>query len=280
MEMPEVTDVLVVESEGQAAEAVVDLLQEAVESDPCARIGTATGGTMIPIYREIASRCAEQRLSLAQVEAFQLDEYHPIDPWQPQSYRSSMKKHLVEVTDLPPTHMHVLNGATHDPAATCARWDHWLLEAPIRLQLCGIGVRCHVAFVEAREKADRALRDSRTMLVDLDESTLRENARFFAPDEAQPTQALTVGIGTLLEVVQHFVLVAFGTKKSAAIANTLLGEVDDRCPASYLREAEGRVTVVLDHPAAATFLARVHQRGAVPGFLNLHALPALRRAVQ
>ena len=269
--MREKVDVIVAESEGHAARIVADLLAETLKANPKARLGTATGGTMLPIYREMASRCAEREMSLAKVETFQLDEYI-IDPWHPQSYRVFMRKHLVDVTDLPPTNMHVLNGATRDHKETCARWDQWLREAPIDFQLLGIGVEGHVAFVEARKEGGKALRNFGTTLVELSESTLRENRRFFGPEEEQPRCALSVGIGTLLKVVRHFVLAAFGPKKSAAIAAALLDDVGDRCPASYIREASGRSTVILDPAAAATLLARLRKQGEMPKYLNVRCL--------
>ncbi|NCO40443.1 MAG: hypothetical protein COZ06_05900 [Armatimonadetes bacterium CG_4_10_14_3_um_filter_66_18] len=106
--MPEVTHVHIVESEEDGARLVANLVQEVVDSNPAARLDTATGGTMEPVCRQLASRYAEGLLSLAGVETFQLDEYYPIDPWHLQSYRVFIRKHLVEVTDLPLASAHVL----------------------------------------------------------------------------------------------------------------------------------------------------------------------------
>lgn len=270
--MPEVIEVFLVECRSVAARHTVDLIAQTLAAKPGARFGSATGGTMEPVYAEIASRYAERQLSLAKAEIFQLDEYYPIEPWHPQSYRTFLRQRVVDVTDLPRSGLNVLNGATSDPKRTCAWWDQKLKERPVDLQLLGIGVEGHIAFVEAGAEGARELPKSGTSLVKLHESTIRANSRYFGPDETQPTQALSVGIGTLLETVEHFVLLAFGSEKSRPMAAALLGDVSDASPASYVREAKGKTTVLLDHAAAADLLAGIQKQGGAPPHLSIKCL--------
>jgi len=270
--VPEVIEVFLTESRDAAARYTVDQIAQTLAAKPDARFGSATGGTMEPVYAEIASRYAERQLSLAKAEIFQLDEYYPIEPWHSQSYRTFLRQRVVDVTDLPRSGLNVLNGATSDPQRTCAWWDQKLKERPVDLQLLGIGVEGHIAFVEARPEPTRELPELGTSVVDLDESTIQANSRYFGPDETQPTQALSVGIGTLLEVVDQFVLLAFGSGKSEAMAAALLNDVSDLCPASYVREAKGKTTVLLDYAAATGLLAGIQKQGGAPAHLSIKCL--------
>lgn len=243
-------EVTVARSREEAVLLVADLLEETIRTNPSLNLGTATGGTMEPIYAELARRVKQGKINLRNVNAFQLDEYFPITPTHPQSYSFFLREHLVKVAGLPLENLHVPNGAASNPAQACRDWEEILKKNPIDLQLLGVGLNGHVAFIEPRREPTRELPEIRTSLVELEEVTIRANSRFFKPGEAQPHTAITVGLGTLLERVNEFVLVAFGKEKSEVIARALLGEVNDLCPASYLREARGRVSFILDKEAA------------------------------
>lgn len=269
--MEKKTEVFIAPTIERACIHIVDCFVLEMEGKERVNLGTATGSTMIPVYREVCSRVAEGELSLQNVYAYQLDEYYPIEPWNEQSYKFFLWKHLVNPTDMPKENLHVLNGLSRNPEETAARWDKILKDVGrIDFQIAGIGVKGHIAFMESNPQGGQKLRGSKTQLVDLDQSTIEANKRFFKEGEVQPTQALTVGLGTLLPIVRHWCLAAFGLKKSQAIATTLFDPIGDRCPASYIREGQ-RATVVVDKEAALDFLFRVQKEG-LPDYLTVECL--------
>jgi len=269
--MAQKIEVAIASTKEIASVYVVDSLSQLIGRKPNFVLGTATGETMIPIYQEICSMVAYGMLSLGDVSAYQLDEYYPIAPSSEQSYRYFLMKHLVQPTDMKKENLHVLNGLTKEPQKTCARWDERLVgTGGIDLQLLGIGVEGHIAFIEARRQEGRELQHEKTRLIDLADSTIEANRRFLKQRELQPTKALTVGLGTLLPLVNKFCLVAFGSNKSNAVADALLNPIGDLCPASYIREGK-RAMVVLDKESAVDLMFRMHN-SAIPKYLSIKCL--------
>jgi glucosamine-6-phosphate deaminase len=255
--MHKAVKVVIADSQQSAARFVVKQLAESLSMARRPRLGTATGATMRPIYTELVSQVQEGLICLAEVEAFQLDEYLGVPPWDERSYRAYLTKYF-SCTDLPLTRLHTLNGLTDDPEATCTRWDERYTASPITLQLFGIGPTGspHLAFAMPRSRDSRELLNIGTSVVELDQETKNANSKFFA-DGCVPTRALSWGFA-LLDYIEHSVLVAFGSGKSRSCKEALLGPIDDRCPASYLRMAKGHVTFVMDYAAAAEFICTIH----------------------
>lgn len=88
-----------------------------------------------------------------------------------------------------------------------------------------------------------------THCVDLTESTIQANARFFDKPEDVPTQAYTMGIGTIMRA-KRILLIASGKDKAAIVKEALFGPVRPQVPASIL-QLHPDVTVVLDEEAAS-----------------------------
>lgn len=230
---------------GAAAARAAALVADTVRANPRAVLGLATGGTMLPVYAELVRRHQAGTLSLAGVTSFNLDEYVGLSADHPASYHRVMAEALVARTDLRPEAVHLPRGDAPEAEAEARAYEARIAAAGgIDLQLLGLGANGHIGFNEPGSP-----HGSRTRTVELDEATRTANRRFFAVGTDVPRQAITMGIGTILDA-RACLLVATGPAKAPAVAAMLEGRIGPRCPASALR-THPRVTVLLDRAAAA-----------------------------
>ena len=219
----------------------------------------------------------EEMLSFSNVVTFNLDEYYPILPSNPRSYRSFMQAHLFDHVDLLPANTHVPDG-TAEPAAVdalCAAYEEAIRSAGgIDFQILGIGRTGHIGFNEPGSP-----RRSRTRRVTLDSLTRRDAAGDFGGEENTPRYAITMGVRTILEA-RRVVLMAWGQHKAEIVREAAEGPVTPQVTASFLQEHD-QVRFVIDR-AAAGALTRYRTPwllGAL-GDLGLEWDPAMvRRAV-
>lgn len=236
--------VLILETPEAAYDRTSDIICDLIIDRHKAVLGLATGGTMLPVYERLVAR-HRAGLSLAGVTTFNLDEYVGLQPEDPQSYRSFMKQHLFDLTDIDPAYTHLPRGNTANPIAEAADYEAAIAQAGgIDLQLLGIGDNGHIGFNEPTS----SLR-SRTRVKTLTRETRKANSRFFDRAEDVPTFAITMGIATILDSRQCLLL-AIGEKKANAVAAMIEGPLSAICPASALQMHQ-HVTVVLDSSAAS-----------------------------
>ena len=86
-----------------------------------------------------------------------------------------------------------------------------------------------------------------THCVDLTESTIEANKRFFGSADEVPRQAYTMGVGTIMQA-KKILLVVSGEDKAAILKEALQGPVTPRVPASIL-QMHRNVIVVADEAA-------------------------------
>ena len=196
-------------------------------------------------------RHREQGLSFGNVITFNLDEYCGLPPEHPQSYRFFMERELFGLVDIAPENTHVPDGrwTAEECAARCGEYETQIQTAGgIDLQILGIGRTGHIGFNEPP-----AGPETRTRLVGLDALTCADNARFFGAEESVPQEAVTMGVGTILEA-KEILLLAFGEKKAAVVARALRKAPAADCPASWLQQ-HPRCTWLVDAAAGALLTA-------------------------
>lgn len=225
-----------------AAEVVVNAIARGREDFV---LGLATGSSPEPLYEELAVAHRAGR-DFSRLQAFALDEYVGLDYGHPESYHAVLNRFVTEPLELRAEAVHAPDGMAEDLVACAAEYDHAIAAAGgIDLQILGVGRNGHIGFNEPG-----SAQDSRTRLVDLQGPTIEDNKRFFTnPGEHVPTQAVTQGIGTILEA-RELLLIANGPAKARAIYELLLGSVTDQVPVTFLREHPA-LTVVIDEAAAA-----------------------------
>ncbi len=225
----------------QVAQRIADLVRE----KPDAVLGLATGSTPTGVYVSLIRRHREDGLDFSQVTCFNLDEYFPMSPQSPRSYHAFMRAHLFD-------HIRCRRWSVPDGRerrveeieADCARYEQAIRDAGgIDLQLLGVGRSGHIGFNEPGSP-----RASRTRLVGLHPLTRQDAAAEFGGLTLVPTQAITMGIGTVLDA-RELVLMASSASKADIVQEAMTGAVTERLPASLVR-LHPRVRLCLDRPAA------------------------------
>jgi glucosamine-6-phosphate deaminase len=229
------------------AQEIAALIRDRAGSGRTCVLGLATGSTPVTVYTELVRMHREEGLSFANVVTFNLDEYFPMEPRELQSYRRFMQEHLFDHVDIDPSRVHIPDGtiAPEQVHAYCRRYEQAIEAAGgIDLQLLGIGRTGHVGFNEPG-----SARTSRTRLITLDRVTRVDAASDFFGEQNVPRRAITMGVGTILDA-RRIILMAFGERKSAIIADAVEGPVTQSVAASFLQE-HPNAGVHLDRAAAA-----------------------------
>jgi len=218
-----------------------DIFARQLKDKPDAVFGLATGSTPIGLYDELVQRYNAGEIDFSKARSFNLDEYYPIDPAHPQSYDYFMRTHLFDKINL--AKFQIPNGGTSDPVAECAKYDGWISKAGgIDLMLLGVGLNGHIGFNEPSVSYSIG-----TYLVNLTESSMDANSRFFGPDEHQPTQALTMGLGHIFNS-KNILLLITGSAKAEITSKIFENLIHTDVPASLLH-LHPNVTVVIDKAA-------------------------------
>ena len=249
-ERERIRTVVVPDSEDVAvlvAGRMADVIREALAATGRCVLGLATGSTPIGIYRELIRRHQAGELDFSRVVTFNLDEYYPMAPDNPQSYRRYMWENLFEHINIRPENVHIPDGgaARERSAAACADYERSMAErGGIDFQILGIGRSGHIGFNEPGSAAD-----SRTRLVTLDTITRRDAAGDFFGEDNVPREAITMGVATILEA-REIALLATGEHKAAIMRRSVEGPVSPDVAATFLQQ-HPNATCYLDLAAAA-----------------------------
>lgn len=201
--------------------------------------GLATGGTPEKLYNLLTT---DGEVDFSNTVSVNLDEYVGLNNDHPQSYHYFMNDKLFQYKPFKASY--VPNGAEADAAKAIAEYDKILVEYPRDLQLLGLGNNGHIAFNEPGTDFDATM-----VKVDLTDSTIQANRRFFDEGEAVPSQAYSMGIKAILDAKTVLIL-AFGEGKAAAVKAMVEGPVTNHLPASALQNHEN-VIVLLDEASAS-----------------------------
>lgn len=227
------------------SEKACEMITDRLKSLENPVLGLATGSTPEGLYQRIIEKYEQKEISFQNAMTFNLDEYVGLAKDDPNSYYHYMNEKLFKHIDIPKEHIHIPNGTAADLEKECNDYEQLILaQNHIDLQLLGLGVNGHIGFNEPGTPFS-----SRTSVVDLVESTINANARFFDSIDDVPTQAISMGIKTIMES-QEIILLASGESKAEAIAKLINGEVSEEFPASILKNHK-RVTVIADEAALA-----------------------------
>ncbi len=243
-------EIIIQPSTAAAANLAARLLGGVIRKKPDAVLGLATGGTTLPLYRELTAL----KLDWRKITTFNLDEYVGIPARHPQSYHSFMRENLFRHVNIAAKNVNIPDGLAKDIPAFCECYEKKIRAAGgIDMQLLGIGTSGHIGFNEPTSSLA-----SRTRIKTLTPRTRRDNARFFGAENQVPHHVITMGIGTIL-AARHCVLLAFGGNKARAIAEAVEGPVTSMNPASVL-QLHPKVTVFLDEAAAAKLKLKDYYR--------------------
>lgn len=234
------------------ARRIAEIIRERNAEGRAAVLGLATGSTPIGIYRELIRLHRNEGLDFSNVVSFNLDEYYPMDPASIHSYHRYMRENLFDHINIPESEAHLPPGniARERVEQACAEYEDAIRAAGgIDFQILGIGKTGHIGFNEPGSGVN-----SRTRLIALDTVTRRDAAADFFGEDNVPTEAVTMGVASILDA-REIALVATGEHKAAIVRRSVEGEPDPDVAATYLQD-HPNATFYLD-PAAAAELTRI-----------------------
>jgi len=227
-----------------AGKAAAEVIAKIVKEKPCAVLGLATGSSPIGMYKELIAKYERGEISFKNVKSVNLDEYVGLSADHDQSYAYFMNDNLFSHIDIDKGNTNLPNGLAADPATEGARYDAVIASmGGVDIQVLGIGNNGHIGFNEPADYFTYG-----TNLVNLTDSTIDANSRFFASRDLVPTQALTMGIGQIM-AAKKILLIALGKGKAEILEKSLFGPVTPAVPASILRFFKGEVIVCADSEA-------------------------------
>lgn len=221
----------------EGGQAAFNIIKSGIENGAKV-LGLATGSTPITLYNAMTS----SDLDFSNMTSVNLDEYVGLPFDNDQSYHYFMKDNLFNKK--PFKMSYVPDGMAADINAAAKEYDQIIEDNPIDVQILGIGRNGHIGFNEPGSAFD-----SLTHEVDLTQSTIDANARFFANEDDVPRKAISMGIGSILKS-KKILLLAYGEDKADAIKATIEGPVTTDVPASALQNHDD-VIFILDEAAAS-----------------------------
>ena len=212
---------------------------------PNSVLGLATGSTPIGTYSQLVDWYKKGDLDFSEVTSVNLDEYKGLPGTNEQSYYYFMHQHLFDRVNIDPERTNVPNGMEPDAEKECGRYEELIRSlGGVDLQLLGLGHNGHIGFNEPGEAFEKE-----THCVDLTESTIEANKRFFASADDVPKQAYTMGIKTIMQA-KKILIVVNGENKADIVKRAFFGPVTPEVPASIL-QLHNDVTLVGDEAALA-----------------------------
>lgn len=227
-------------------------LYKEMSCQPTSKLGLATGGTMTEVYKYLVELLEKNQLDVSHVETFNLDEYVGLKAEHPQSYHYYMNEVLFnQYPKFNKENIHIPNGYSSQLEDEAERYNQLLNDrGPVDIQILGIGENGHIGFNEPGTDLH-----SETHIVDLTESTIRANSRYFESESDVPQQAVSMGLASILKA-KRIILLAFGEKKKEAIHQLMNNQVTKDIPSTILH-AHPNVEVYVDDEAAPPHIDKV-----------------------
>ena len=193
-------------------------------------LGLATGSSPLGTYKQLIDWYNKGDIDFSGVTSVNLDEYVGLDDSSDQSSRYIMNKNFFEHINIDIKNTFVPNGCAENLEKEGLEYDKHIEElGGIDLQLLGIGLDGHIGFNEP----DRYFVKS-THVVDLHESTIKANSRFFANENEVPKQAITMGMVSIMQA-KKILLIASGKAKYDILKKAFYGPITPEIPASILQ---------------------------------------------
>lgn len=222
-----------------------NIISAQVIMKPNCVLGLATGSTPIGTYDQLVEWYNKGDLDFSEVTTVNLDEYKGLPRTNDQSYYYFMHQHLFDRVNIDSERTNVPNGMEPDAEKECGRYEELIRSlGGVDLQLLGLGHNGHIGFNEPGEAFEKE-----THCVDLTESTIEANKRFFASADDVPKQAYTMGIKTIMQA-KKILIVVNGENKADIVERAFFGPVTPEVPASIL-QLHNDVTLVGDEAAFA-----------------------------
>lgn len=235
----------IVKDYDQMSYKAASIVASQVVLKPDTVLGLATGSTPLGMYQKLVELFQEGMVDFQEVITFNLDEYLGLGSDHSQSYHYYMFENFFRHVNIPKNRIHILDGKSSDVLEAGREYDNQIAQAGgIDLQVLGIGSNGHIGFNEP----DHILR-TETHVVHLTDETIEANSRFFTAIDEVPKEAISMGMGSIMQA-KKILLLASGESKAKAIARMISGEITTEVPASLL-QLHPDVTIIVDEEAAS-----------------------------
>lgn len=234
----------VVNDYDQMSSKAASIVASQIILQPDTVLGLATGATPLGMYQNLVNLYQDGMVDFSEVVTFNLDEYIGLESNHPQSYNYYMFHNFFANVNIPAEKIHIPQGKCADVFKTCRQYDQEIAKYEgIDLQVLGIGNNGHIGFNEPNY-----ILKTETHLVKLTEETIEANSRFFNSSKEVPREAISMGMGSIMQA-KRILLLASGENKAQAIARTISGEITTEVPASLL-QLHPNLTIIVDQQAA------------------------------
>lgn len=221
---------ITIETYEKMSRHAANIISAQVIIKPDSVLGLATGSTPLGTYKQLIDWYNKGDIDFSLVTTVNLDEYVGLDGSNDQSYRYFMNKNFFEHINIDLGNTFVPNGCAVDLAGEGKRYDEHIAElGGIDLQLLGIGLDGHIGFNEPDKYFVKS-----THVVDLHESTIKANSRFFASEDEVPKKAITMGMVSIMQA-KKILLIASGKEKRDILEKAFYGPITPEIPASILQ---------------------------------------------
>ena len=237
--------IIVTKDYNDMSRKAANIISAQIITKPDCVLGLATGSSPVGAYKTLVDWYKKGDLDFSEVTTVNLDEYRGLTHSNDQSYYYFMHQHLFDRVNIDPERTNVPNGMEPDAEKECGRYEELIRSlGGVDLQLLGLGHNGHIGFNEPGEAFEKE-----THCVDLTESTIEANKRFFASADDVPKQAYTMGIKTIMQA-KKILIVVNGENKADIVERAFFGPVTPEVPASIL-QLHNDVTLVGDEEALA-----------------------------
>lgn len=237
-------EIIITNDYEEMSEKAFEIILSVVKDNPQAVLGLATGTTPLGLYNKMIADHKLNGTSYKLIKTVNLDEYVGLDINNKQSYVYFMRKNLFDELDIDLKNTNIENGKAEDAEAECNRYNALLKQMPQDIQLLGLGSNGHIAFNEPGTPFS-----TETHVVQLAESTIKDNSRLFERIEDVPSSAYTMGPKNIM-TAKKILILASGANKAQTVNSMVNGEINEKCPASILQLHPDCVLIV-DKEAAA-----------------------------
>jgi glucosamine-6-phosphate deaminase len=224
-----------------------DIVTRVIQENPSDAVTLPTGETPRGMYEELTRRIERGDLDFSSIHFFCLDEYLGKGIDDRSSLTSWLDAAFLTPAGLHGDNIHFIPSTAPNPKAAAADYDKAIADrGGLKLAVVGLGFNGHIAFNEPGSAID-----SRTRVVNLTDESRDQNAAYYDGAETIPRQAITIGLGTILES-ELIVLIVSGASKAAILKTTLKGPITEDVPGSFLRTVGDRLIVIADRDAASS----------------------------
>ncbi|MCX7945223.1 MAG: glucosamine-6-phosphate deaminase [Deltaproteobacteria bacterium] len=237
-------NILIMRDYNEISRQAALLVAASIALKPNLVLGLPTGRTPIRMYKELVVIYKNGFVNFSDVVTFNIDEYIGLPRENPNSFYSYMHNNFFRHINIKKENIHIPNGMAKDIKKECVRYENLIRKkGPIDLMILGIGYNGHIGF---NEPSDEFIPETHVEV--LTERTRMANSRYFGSLAKVPSEAITMGLGTIMHS-KKIILLASGRDKAETILRAVKGNITPRFPASILR-LHRDCTFILDRDAA------------------------------